>query len=307
MNEEGKYKYDPGHNNEPKEWEKEYHRTEKGWSDAELGNSPGESSLIGVDKRLSKMLGIVVESVSQAKIPLFIGRLKEKQRKQLESLSEEKLMKAAAFAKSAMRIDVMLTSNDDTVVPFPIYIEVDGSQHERNRNYKGVSQSHLDRCKDFCARVNQNALMIRVKSTPLASKQVEHILSETKRYSQMIPKNITGNERKKMLQEYIDCMCFEFAGDSQKGTLKINPFPDVEIIKCQLEISQRLRQHGKRGVFNPVEAKLLNMWTRQRQGLIGFCRVLKSEANEKDALSYKISRNKVPYPFSFLEGVMELL
>ena len=302
---EGKYKWDKKHEHEP-DWP--CHKTDSGWSDSEIRNSPGERSLIGIGERLSKELGFQVEAVHQARIPMYIGKPTKEQKELLESLGEDELKELSDKTRNAMRIDMLLTSKEDSSIPFPIYIEVDGSQHERDGSYKGISQSHLDRCKDFCARVNQNALMIRVKSTSLASKQVEHILKETRRFNRILSSEVQVDERKAVLQEYIDCMCFEFAENPGKAFLEIPESPDIHISKVEEELAQRLNDRwlGKSRGYNSTVVKLWNTWVHQRDDLYGFLKIFKAKAGERGRIFFERKKGKYQYPYRFMSKALSL-
>ena len=285
---EAKWKRDPDHTDRP-DWATT--RTPKGWSDSEHRNSRGEASLKGIEERLGD--GSIL--TSQPTIPIWLTR---EQKEAIEKASPEALRKLASYTRNQMRADALL---DNNALGIPIYIEIDGRQHERDGSYKGISQSHLDRIKDFCSRLNQGALMIRVRSDEHASEKVERIYRELKRYDKDLREvKIQKGERRRLLQEYADAMCY---GYTTERCPRVDEVPEDYIQKIQEFI---VRQRGMKNGFSSEQTKLLNVWVRRRSDLRGFAKVFKALEGEKKKYAHQMHVGEYYRPYSFIEGVVVL-
>ena len=283
---EARWKKDEKHLHRP-DWATT--RTPLGWSDAEHRNSRGEKSLIGLEERLGD--GSVL--TSQPTIPIW---LTNEQKEAMEKASPEELKKLDSYTKNQMRVDALL---DNNALGIPIYIEIDGRQHERNAAYKGISQSHLDRIKDFCSRLNQGALMIRVRSDERASEKVERIYGELRRYDETLDEN--DRERRSRLQEYADALCYGFASKTMPEDFGN---PELYIYRMKRQILRSLIDKGK---LNGEQVKLLNTWARRRSDLYGFAKVFRDVPGEKTRHFHEIHGGDFYYPYRFIEGVLRAL
>ena len=280
---EAKWKRDENHLNRPG-WATT--RTPKGWSDSEHRNSRGEASLKGIEERLGD--GSVL--TSQVHIPI---RLTPSQKKVLEKASPQDLKILDSFTRHEMRVDAVL---DNNALGIPIYIEVDGSQHEQDSVYRGASQSHLDRIKDFCSRLNRGALMIRVRSDEKASEKVERIYKELKRYDVNL-RHLEAGDRRSRLQACADALCFDHAsGNTPEGIEDFERY----INQVEAKIAMKMHRHER---FGAEQVKLLNTWARRRNDLKGFVRVFKSLEGEKAAYVYRTHHGRFYHPYAFIEAV----
>ena len=282
---EAKWKRDPDHTDRP-DWATT--RTPKGWSDSEHRNSRGEASLKGLEERLGD--GSVL--TSQPTIPIWLTR---EQKETIDKASPKELKKLASYTKNQMRVDALLESPE---LKIPIYIEIDGRQHERNSAYKGISQSHLDRIKDFCSRLNQGALMIRVKSDADASKKVERIYGELKRYGAILEEFELEdrNARREHLQAYADALCYG-ATEGRWPEKTERPMGYMNRILDGIASSGQLR-------LSPEQVKLLNIWVRRRNDLKGFARAFRALEGENGLHVQTRYSGRYYRPYRFVEELL---
>ena len=199
MNVEGKYIWDPDHD---LILDGDFHQTERGWSDVKSGQSAGERSVQDNEKQIVSIFKPPVKLVSQRRLPIILGHLSEKQKALLDKLEPEEVADLYRFCKSAMRVDFAIMPKEPEDL-FPIYIEIDGSQHEQDGEYRGHSKSHLDRVKDFCSRLNDGAVMVRVKSNENSGRNVLEVLSRMERFRRLDLETGDYNLRRERCQFYV--------------------------------------------------------------------------------------------------------
>lgn len=297
----GKWISDPTHENKP-DWATK--KTPKGWSDSK-GGSKGSQSFVGIDKRLSNSLGFEVNVNTEERIPIILGKPTKEQNEVLKHATPEQIESLYENCKHSMRIDLVIQAKNKEDFPFPIFVEADGSQHEQNRVRNNSSENHLDRVKDFCCRLNKKGIMIRVKSNENSSKKVEFVFGELKRYYDMLPVDLSLNEKRMELQKYADAICFSYANniEQQKYVKKIGPHKFIQIV--QGNIIESVMDFDKK--FSPEERKLLNIWVRDKKDLRGFVTMLKIIENEKAVTLPIVYKREYYKPYTFMEEIMEIL
>ena len=246
---------------------------------------------MGLEERLND--GSIL--TSQPTIPIWLTR---EQKEAIEKASPEALRKLASYTRNQMRADALL---DNNALGIPIYIEIDGRQHERDGSYKGISQSHLDRIKDFCSRLNKGALMIRVRSDEHASEKVERIYGELKRYDKWLGGiRFDSCNRRSALQEYADALCYGLT----EGILPAEEeHPASYVERVQMGVADDMIRQRR---FSSEQVKLLNIWIRRRNDLKGFSRVFKSVTGERERHTTPVHNGAYYHPYRFIEGVFEL-
>lgn len=295
---------DPEHRNKP-DWATK--KTPKGWSDSK-GGSTGSNSFVDIDKRLSEELGFEVKANTEERIPIILGKLSNSQIQALKKASTEDIESLYESCKHSMRIDLVIEAKNKDNFPFPIFVEADGSQHERNGVRNNSSENHLDRVKDFCCRLNKKGLMIRVKSNKESSRKVEFIAKELIRYNDSLPKELLPIEKRQLLQEYADAMCFMLAHNQMGTQISLSKRPREFVKEVQQHIVKKITTNPNRNKgFNPEEIKLLNIWVRDKKDLSRFLFVLKRIEAEKEAITPHKYQGEWCEPYTFIDKIVKVL
>lgn len=283
-------------------------KTPKGWTDC-VKTPKGTNTFIDVDKRLSYSLGFEVKMNTEEKIPIILGNVTKHQHNVLMNASKGEIETLYESTKHAMRIDLAIVAKNKDDFPFPVFVEADGSQHERNGTRNNSSENHLDRVKDFCCRLNKNGIMIRVKSNENTSKKVEYLFSEIKRYYDTLSEGGADGDIRDNIQKYTDALCFAYANKNSK-TIMLNKYdrPEYFISETQYYIIDKIRSGtgNAKGLSNE-EIKLLNTWVRDKKDLEQFVKNFKTLEGEKEATHPGMYRGQYYEPYTFMDDIMEVL
>lgn len=300
--------------------------TPMGWSDKEDTNSKGQQSFVGFSDTLKHVFSSNGDFsvASEEKISIVLGKVSKEMEDALKTSTNQKALYESS--KHAMRIDFAIEAKNKSIFPYPVFVEVDGSQHEKNRirtiqhkedseQYQS-SENHLDRIKDFCARLNKQGVLIRVKSDKDSAQKTAFIYKKladyyAKRSTDKETKNEDTNKRRAKIQEYADAMCFEYAKNGSTNSLDVGNNPDDYVKKVKNAIvKQALERHDARRGFSAQQVKLLNIWARDKKDLDGFVKALKITSIEnfddieKQATRHYVYKGQKYEPYNFMQDII---
>ena len=309
---EGKWIRDPQHKrNDLKSLG--FHKTDKGWSDADSEKSPGEKSARRLKETLEHILPseqytvIAQQKISAYNIPANPAKAAEIQ-KIVESLSFEEMLKVREISKRMQRVDATVLARNGRP-PFPFYIEIDGIQHQGNGPKRfepppdKPSQIHTDRVKDCCARLNHDAVMLRVNSTAFSRKKVAAVIMHATRYYEALQDTaVDADKTRAEVQRFCDAACFYLAGDKNLNEPLGRGRHPAAIYRA---FADRQRNSIVRRIageeFPPLrdeEDKLIGIWARNKELLRKLMVTLKGRADDKVRIAF-VRKERAKYYDSY--------
>ena len=254
-----------------------FHKTEQGWSDAKIENSPGERSLLKLERVLDKIApGNSFEVLSQARLTSY--NQKQKADKAIMELvqdaTKDDVKHLAAKAGRLFRADAVVKAKTGRP-PFPFYIESDGIQHQADSpsHYSPApdkpSQIHTDRVKDCCARLNHGGVMLRFSSNKQARKKSALVSAHATRYCELLQAAGRGAlETRLEVQRFCDAACFCYAGGlgiahANGGELRNGIADYGRFTNTMVVTAAKAWERRGAGGLTPEQDKLFSIWGRE--------------------------------------------
>ena len=315
---EGKWIRDPQHKrNDLKSLG--FHKTGLGWSDSKREQSAGEKSALRLNETLNRMLPdneyqvIPQKKISAYNVPAD-KRLAAEIHQMVERLSFDEMLKVGKISRRMLRMDMMVKPLKG-IPPFPFYIEIDGIQHQGNSPKRfeppedKASQTHSDRVKDCCSRLNHDSVVLRVNSTAFSRKKLAAAIMHATRYYEALQETISDpDEKRAEVQRFCDAACFHFASD---GNLKdplgrgrrsadaYRRFAD----NMRDSIIKRLTGEVKEDL-NAEEDKLIGIWARNKELLHELLVTIKGRGDDKARIGFvKKKRQKYYDTYRFCSEI----
>ena len=272
-----------------------FHKTEQGWSDAKLENSPGERSLLKLERVLDRIApSSSFEVLSQAQLTSY--RKKQQADNSVIELvhdaTSDDIKHLATTAGRLFRSDAVVKSKTDKP-PFPFYIESDGIQHQADSPSKydpapdKPSQIHTDRVKDCCARLNHGGVMLRFSSNKQARKKSALVIAHATRYCELLQAaGYDQMETRLEVQRFCDAACFCYAGglgldranggELRNGIANYGRFTDTMVATAVQAWKRRAS-----GGLTPEQDKLFSIWGRETNFIDGLQAIARKRPDDK--------------------------